>query len=357
MWVTPAFADAVQLSNAGEADFVTALLTYTPLHLAWLAREAVIVFFVLSGFVLARPFLSRRRSYIPYYPSRILRLAVPAWAALAVASIIAILAYPSAGSPHSELLASQIAPHVAWEDFAGAWLVGGAPQVLLPLWSLKWEIAFSLLLPLYVFVARWAVGAWKGGAVAVACVGISAAGTYLEVDELAYLPTFMLGCLLASNQAAITTHIRGTRAAWFGALSLLALAAGWYPRGFSTSTLLTGAGQVLSLVGAAGVVIAAITWRGFAATLSRPRAMGWLGQRSFSLYLVHFPVIMAAAFLTMGENLAVTLAVGVPASLLLAEVFYLLVEKPSMNLAHAVKRRLTPDGAVKAETSTAPRHS
>lgn len=358
MWVTPAFADAVQLSNAGEADFITALFTYTPLHLAWLAREAVIVFFVLSGFVLARPFLSRGRSYGAYYPQRVIRLAVPAWAALAVAALIAVMLYPTTGTPHSELLASQVAPHVEWGDFAGAWLIGGAPQVLLPLWSLKWEIAFSLLLPLYVLIARWAVGVWKGGAVAVVCLGLSAAGTYFSVDELAYLPTFMLGCLVASNQQAITRRIRDSRATWLGVGSLIALAAGWYPRGVSDSTMLTGAGQVLSIVGAAGVVIAALTWRGFAHALSGSRAMLWLGDRSFSLYLVHFPVIMVAAFLTLGENLAITLGIGLPVSLLVAEVFFRTVEKPSTDLARMVKRRLaSKSSAAEAEAPAAQRQS
>lgn len=344
-WMTPQFSQAVQLANAGNADLFTSVLTYTPLHLAWLAREAVIVFFVLSGFVLVLPFLTRSANYVAYYPSRLVRLMLPAWAALVLAYGIAVVTYPSSGHASSTLLDDQVGPDATLSAFSGFWLIGGVPDVLPPLWSLEWELLFSLLLPLYVMIARWTVGPWRSIAVMGACVVASAAGTFLEVGALEYLPVFMLGSVIASNLAMVNRILNTHLAMWVGIGSLLALCAGWYPRGFSDSVALTAAGQVLALIGAAGVVVAAISWRGFVTVLSDSTIVHWLGSRSFSLYLVHFPVIMAAAFLTMGEHLAVTLLIGVPVSLGLSELFYRGVERPSMRLARAVKVRLsTPTG-------------
>jgi len=52
-------------------------LTYSPLHLWWLGTEAVYLFFVLSGFVLALPFVQAGSGgrtpegyWRSYYPSR-----------------------------------------------------------------------------------------------------------------------------------------------------------------------------------------------------------------------------------------------------------------------------------------------
>ena len=54
-------------------------LAYTPLHLGWAGGEAVLVFFVLSGLVLALPHLRepRRGTWLPYYLKRAVRLYVP----------------------------------------------------------------------------------------------------------------------------------------------------------------------------------------------------------------------------------------------------------------------------------------
>ncbi len=50
---------------------------HTPLHWFWAGREAVWVFFVLSGFVLTRWLMrTSRQSWLAYYSSRLIRLYV-----------------------------------------------------------------------------------------------------------------------------------------------------------------------------------------------------------------------------------------------------------------------------------------
>ena len=70
------------------------LLTASPPSLLWSGREAVLLFFVLSGFVLALPFLSDRRpSYLPFAAKRFCRLILPSAAVvLPVAALVPILA-------------------------------------------------------------------------------------------------------------------------------------------------------------------------------------------------------------------------------------------------------------------------
>src|ERR1700738_3699896 len=54
------------------------ILTYSPIHILWAGHEAVILFFVLSGFVLSLPFLNNNTiSYHKYIVKRFCRIYIP----------------------------------------------------------------------------------------------------------------------------------------------------------------------------------------------------------------------------------------------------------------------------------------
>ena len=100
----------------------------------------------------------------------------------------------------------------------------------------------------------------------------------------------------------------------------------------------------LAGLGAAGLVVATLGWRTLASLLESPVAQ-WLGRTSFSLYLMHVPVLTTLVF-ALGDALWwVAALVGVPASLLAGWAFHRAVERPSHRLARrtgrAVARRTT----------------
>ena len=181
-------------SAAGESGLVWAL-THTPLHLLWAGEEAVLVFFVLSGFVLTLPATRRSVRWREYYPRRLVRLYLPVWGSLLLAvAVKAVL--PSADGPgHSAWVSERAAVRLdeVWHD---APLVAGTGLLNSPLWSLRWEVLFSLALPLYVLALRRRSGrrAWLDVAVLVSLIG---AGTLVGSPWLRYLPVFGLGVVLA----------------------------------------------------------------------------------------------------------------------------------------------------------------
>ena len=84
-------AEATRNPDADLSAGATAL-TYSPLHLVWAGNEAVMVFFILSGFVLALPFDGPRRpTWAEYFPRRLTRLYLPIWGAVAFALALATL--------------------------------------------------------------------------------------------------------------------------------------------------------------------------------------------------------------------------------------------------------------------------
>jgi peptidoglycan/LPS O-acetylase OafA/YrhL len=75
--------------------------------------------------------------------------------------------------------------------------------------------------------------------------------------------------------------------------------------------------------------------------------MQWAGTRSFSLYLVHEPIVVATAFVLGGTmSVALLAAVAIPMGLLGSELFFRVAERPMHRWSRAlglwVEARLSP---------------
>ena len=118
----------------------------TPLKLLTAGREAVIVFFVLSGLVVALPALKRVDfSWPGLLASRFVRLFLPAWASIVFASLL-LLVVPRLPQQVTggSWLARQVPHDWEWQTLVGQWslMIGSVPQNNV-LWTLRWELAFS----------------------------------------------------------------------------------------------------------------------------------------------------------------------------------------------------------------------
>ncbi|WP_432396443.1 acyltransferase family protein [Pseudarthrobacter sp. L19] len=314
---------------------------FSPLHVFWNGTPAVHVFFVLSGFVLILPFTKGLpgKRWAPYYAKRLLRLYLPAWAALglAVALIVLIPRTPSPlQSPWADMYVTGVDPGQVARD---ALLMLNASTINTPLWTLRWEVAFSLLLPLYVVAAlRWR-RFWhlKLGI----AFGLALIGGVQHVEALTYLPIFLIGAILGVERERIRELTRSwPRVAWLllAAVGLYLANAEW----ISPDRPIQGVEAVIT-VGATLIVLVFLL-SGAAKKLGDTTVAQWLGRISFSLYLVHLPIILAAATLLRGVSLPLGLVLGVAASFAVAELFFRYVERPAHRLSIAagrsVERRL-----------------
>lgn len=331
-----AFASADPATASLATSPFTWLLTYTPLHIVWAGPEAVVVFFVLSGFVLSLPVARGARLRVDaYYPSRLVRLYLPVWGALVVGACLHVLvshaAVPGASwwlDEHARpLQASALAADASLTSGAGDW---GFTTVL---WSLRWEVLFSLLLPVMLALAVRARRAWLA-AIVLACMEalLFAGGN----GYLTYLPPFLLGMVLAFEHKRIarlaqTLHERTVCNAAvklaLAAICVGALTVEWWLTN-------TGMASALIAVGACLSIVLALISKAFGRLLeSTP--MQWTGRRSYSLYLVHEPIVVALAFALGGRTAPLAfLFVALPLSLAGAAVFHRLVESPAQLLAH-----------------------
>jgi peptidoglycan/LPS O-acetylase OafA/YrhL len=100
-------------------------------------------------------------------------------------------------------------------------------------------------------------------------------------------------------------------------------------------------GLLWSLVGmgAVGVILCAIGFGGFENFLNH-RSNQFLGRISFSLYLIHVPIVATLAFTLGDAQWWLVGIIGLPLSLAAATLFHRYVEVPSQRLAHRVGARV-----------------
>jgi peptidoglycan/LPS O-acetylase OafA/YrhL len=344
----PAFAGTYLLGTTRpEPGSTLWWLSYSPLKLFTAGGEFVIVFFVLSGLVLSLPVL-RRQTYdwAAYFPQRIVRLYLPVLGSIVVAAI-AVLAVPQtpAGPPGTWIEHySTPAPTVIQFISAANLFAHDSTtfHVNNPLWSLSWELAFSLMLPVFVLLAlalRYRV--ITGVALVVAATAV---GRLFGFEPLDFLPAFLIGSLVAvrfEDVRDLSSRINTSRvrhivwiAVLIGGITLLILPwlTGPLPAQFRTITQVLNAATP---VGAGIIVVVSLGWMPLVLTLSS-RVVGMVGRISFSLYLTHVPVILLVYYAMHGTSLILVAPVAVAAALVVGAVFYWLVESRSHRLARFV---------------------
>jgi peptidoglycan/LPS O-acetylase OafA/YrhL len=298
-----------------------------------------------------------------YYPKRLVRLGVPIWGSLVLAVALKLLVSHHRLEGGSWWLNEHSRPLRLGALFHEMTLVFGAGGFATnsALWSLTWEVLFSLLLPFFMTAMLLA-----RGRPVLLIVGLSALSASAEVslevpDAIRYFPMFAIGIVLAielPRLQAARERLAGAPSApmfWaLGGLSALALTARWSLSPITQAlpapaVKLAAAGtSFLALLGATGIVTLTLCWDGFRRQMERPTWQA-AGKHSYSLYLVHEPIVVSTAF-AFGVTTSVlpVLLVGVPLGLLASYGFYRWVEAPSIGLAtrvgKAAARRARPAG-------------
>jgi peptidoglycan/LPS O-acetylase OafA/YrhL len=332
----------------------------------------VALFFVLSGFLLYRPFVAARVDGRPasavahYLRRRALRILPGYWVALAVTAGVGWVSFALGWWRYAFFLQ----PYNIYSLFSG----------INPAWTLAIEVLFYISLPLWVLVARrrlagrpraaqlhaelWAVGALAAFGIAFRTAAVLIDNTSLWVISYpAHLAWFAGGMGLAllslwlEDRPAprlLGTLLASPAACWGAALVayLLAAYASGLPRGLGSSPtpLENIVGHVLYLVVAVLVTLPAIAGRSLDAPagvargvsaairglLGHPLAL-WLGAISYGIFLYHDPFLdwlIARGFLDSAPGLPYLdlMVVVVGGTILMGAASYYLVERPFLRL-------------------------
>lgn len=259
-------------------------------------REAVMVFFVLSGFFIhyraAMPLANSGADQRAgsFYRRRWHRLAPPYYFALAVTAVCDVLGrtwWPT-------LYLSRTGDPLLDHSFArtGYALESVVPALLLqpsslgidfgsngPLWSLAYEAIYYALYPAWLMLRR---RSWHAAYVAipVICLGLYfVPSPAFPLVVLAHYPIWLAGAYLAERLAVAGVS---ARVALTGA-GLFVVGAALHIVNPNTLFALIAA---LAFGAGAVMVVASVPWRN-----SFTRTAEFLGIRSYTIYIVHFPLL------------------------------------------------------------------
>lgn len=269
----------------GSCTFPTDSSTAETIY-SWIARpfspsSAVVIFFVLSGYVLGCSFESNS-DYLNFVVRRFFRI-VPAFAfsvlfAFTVLTLFRI-AEPSAAT---SFFRSQFWPALTWSDLWNNFTFSQT-RVNGPTWSIWPELVGSAILPVLILVHsivgrrhRW-----------LAFASISIVLTFTPLRMLLY---FYAGYFLVSHLAKWleSRSLERTLAMIAGILLLV-----WFgidPVNFKARTIIpSGVGAIL--------LIAAISSTRYQFLESAP--LRFMGKISYSFYLLHFPIFYLCAIIAI----------------------------------------------------------
>lgn len=327
---------------------------------------SVDAFLVLSAFCLTLPLGTRGRfgDFGHFLRRRAARLLLPYYAACALSLALIALLVGAKSHTHWDvsvpvtvggLLTHALLIHSWWPQFSA--------QIDHPLWSIGVEAQLCLLLPLLVWACR-RTGPWLTMTMAT--------GT----SYLAWRLTMPLGFPDPSPWGASLYYTSifsmGVAAAYLWAVP----PARWVPRPLERNAVVAAVSVMTAWMGwqvihghyvalqllsfFVGVTVTAsilgLRWRP-PARLQRPgplrKALSFVGQRSYSLYLIHAPLLQVVWILCVrplhlssgGGQAAVMIVLGTLASWLATLVFFRWIERPALDWS----RRLPPGARMPAQ--------
>ena len=310
------------------------------IHIPFLGYVSVMIFFVLSGFVIAYVVDEKRETFRTFIASRLARLCSALWPALLLTAAFDMAGrtlnpgvyqgwdqYMSWSHPVLELTAAALFLNQLW--FSSIAALSNAP-----VWSLGFEFWYYILFAWLVFTRGWT----RIFLVAATCA-------FVGPKILGLLPVWFMGVwcwravrshrvneptgwALFLGASALFMVLFAVGTGWkLRALELAAFGPVWFDRfGYAAEIPWAWILGVLTATAFFGFANVAHRAAGVLARLSRPIRFG--ADISLSLYLVHLPTLMLASAVLSGMKVGpLRTGLSLLAALVVSTVFSYVFER------------------------------
>ncbi len=352
------FPAAIHAASGPYKNSLEPIIYGTPLAVLLSGNFSVCLFFVMSGFVLTRPyFLTHRHDLlVSSAVRRYFRLLPPVAVSILVA--YALLHFglftnqtqvARTGSAWLHMLWAMSAslPQAIYEAFVGAFF---AQQVTYNplLWTMRTEFLGSLLI--------FAVAAFTGGLARRWLIYIVLVAVFIHSYYLGFLGGMILADYMSTSRHG-TSKLLLVEARYLALLIVVGLLLGGFPSdGILTGTAYSGFNlpyftgvQLVSFwhtLGALSLLVGVVYWRSAQQWLSHKRLVH-LGKLSFSLYVTHLIILCTLGTYLFGvfnrhlgyhASFVATLAVTMAAIFTVSAVFCRYVDQTSITNAKMIGR-------------------
>jgi peptidoglycan/LPS O-acetylase OafA/YrhL len=317
------------------------------------------IFLVVSGFLITGHLLNQlernsRIDFVNFYARRIRRILPASMVVLVLTVLGAIALVPPLQrvAVMQDALATALYVPNYWFAIQGTnYLASEAPSMFQHYWSLGIEEQFYLFWPALLALGYFLVRRSKRGLFILMAVLVVASFAFSvwQLQQSQPWAFFSLpsrawelgvGGLVAFALSKGARWAQGAPVAilgWVGLLGLLALAAT-----YNESTVFPGVNALLPVLATAALIIGGTA--GHALSPARTLSIAplqWFGMISYSLYLVHWPILMLAqAAIGLQEPLLLTSKIGLALfAIPVAYFLYLLVENPARTAEFWAKAR------------------
>lgn len=295
------------------------------------------VFFVISGFVITliikRELSNKQFSMQNFFVRRLWRIFPTLLITVSFTTFIFLPFLPP--SVDENFLRSSIASTFGVANiyyyFTLNYFSSGISNPLLHIWSLGVEEQFYLFFPLLLVISR--LYKWNINTVLIVTCTVSfiasSLTTFNDQSAAFYLPwyrgwEFCAGALITWSGIRCKTKNQAITASWLGFTVLVSVII-FYSKRF----IFPGLGALLPVLGTMLLIIS-ISADSLINKILRTRLMLYIGKISYSVYLVHWPLICLVGLFLPIENLAVG-GILIVLSFLGGAILYHFVEFPTLN--------------------------
>jgi len=309
------------------------------------------IFLVISGFLISRLLLDEFEktgaiSLRQFYARRVRRLLpISSFVLLVTALLGLIILEPTRINNLGDdiwaagLFSANIVFASRGADYLNSEL---PPSPIQHFWSLAVEEQFYLVWPTVIFILLVLARKYWRHLALVATLAAIAVSLWASWKQTPLHPSWSYyglhtrawqlccGALLAmtTRKTSIPHRLAATAVAW---TSLLAIAYAMYT--YDNSTVFPGTAALVPTLAAVGLLWSQGNWFGSKIVLDNSIAQ-WIGSRSYSIYLWHWPLIVLA--ITLRNENKVTMVGAVLLALILSEIGYRIIENP---IRHSIRIR------------------
>lgn len=344
--------------NSQYENGLIKFISETPLKIFWSGNEAVLLFFVLSGFVLSLSFYrGRSTNYSVYIAKRFARIYIPYAVVMAVSTLLCTFLYVRSIEGMSPVFDNRWNHLPTWHAIlAYIFMINyDTANVNGVVWTLYHEMRISLIFPFIALIisknslakslcinASILTSVW----VSLHLLSVNATGVLRLItldfkSTVFYAVFFVLGATLAKYRFGITRYL-STKTPYIKfiilLISLSLIGSKWIY--YFSPIKHPVIGELIAGIGIVTLFSVALSSRLIQQVLM-VKPLLFLGKISYSLYLVHILVLMLLAIF-VGQLIDIRIAIALTPilSIPVAWLTYKYLENPSVKIAKRWSKKI-----------------